>query len=427
MQPQPNIAQEMLADVVDIFECCLLTWDFLPVVLPAYLLAGAIAAFVPVEKVLRYLGYQAKRWMAYGTATFSGLVVSMCSCNIAPLALSIFKRGAGIGPAFAFLYAGPALNLVTLVWTFQLFGALFGFWRIGGTILSALIIGIVMSWLFRKEEEERSKLWAATNPANPVLPDGGEVTVLLPELERQHPYRSWVVMGCLMVLLILGAKGLPWALRLPALVGCAFALIWVLSRWFEPQEVKEWLWESWRFMKMTLPILIPAILLIAFAARKVPIDWFTTTAEGHKPFFFLGDNSLRATVLASIFGSLMYFPILTEIPFVKAFLKQGMGVAPAMAILLGGPGVSLPGAILIARFFGWKKMLVYEALEISLDIAVAYSFGRLFGDYQCPCLTGAERHANVEWVAVATTIIAVAVIAAIFIALQRTRAQKQAS
>ncbi len=411
MQPQPNIAQEMLADAVDIFQCCILTWDFLPVVLPAYLLAGAISAFVPVDKVLRYLGHQAKQWIAYGTAIFSGIVVSMCSCNIAPLAMSIYKRGAGIGPAFAFLYAGPALNLVTLVWTFQVFGGLFGLWRVGGTIVSALIIGIVMAWLFRGEENRGTQATVATN--------GGTAVFALSEFEQRYPYRRWFIMACLMVLLVLGAKGLPWALRIPALIGCTFALIYAFSNWFEPYEVKEWLLESWRFMKMTLPILVPAILLIAFAARKVPIDWFVTTAEGHKPFFFLGDNSLKATTLASIFGSLMYFPILTEIPFVKAFLKQGMGVAPSMAILLGGPGVSLPGAILIARFFGWKKMLIYETLEISLDIAVAYSFGVLFGNYQCPCLTGAERHANIEWVTVASAIIATAIIATVLIAWRR--------
>lgn len=411
MEPQPNIAKEMLADVVNIFECCILTWDFLPVVLPAYLLAGAIAAFVPVEKILRYLGYQAKRWIAYGTATFSGIVVAMCSCNIAPLAMSIFRRGAGIGPAFVFLYAGPALNLVTLVWTFQVFGGLFGVWRIGGIVVSGLIIGIVMSLLSRREEQQRQSSF--TQPDEPVL-DGG-----MSDLERKHPYRSWFIMASLILLLILGAKGLPWALRIPVLILCAASLVWMLNVWFETYEVKEWLWETWRFMKMTLPILLPAILLIAFAARKLPLNWFTLGVEGEKPFFFLGDNSLRSTFLASAFGSLMYFPILTEIPFVKAFLKQGMGVAPALAILMGGPGVSLPGAILIARFFGWKKMLIYEVLEISLNAAVAYTFGRLYGDYKCPCLTGAERHANVEWVAVASALIATAIIASVFLAWRR--------
>jgi uncharacterized membrane protein YraQ (UPF0718 family) len=411
VQPQPNLAQEMLADAIDIFQCCILTWDFLPVVLPAYLLAGAIAAFVPVEKVLRYLGAQARQWLAYGAGIFSGFIVSVCSCNIVPLGVSIHKRGAGIGPAFAFLYAGPSLNLVTLVWTFQVFGGLFGVWRLGGTIVSSLVIGLVMAWLFRQEERQRAQLAMADGPA----------PILLPEGEQRYPYRSWFVMACLMILLILGAKGLPWALRIPALIACTVALVWAFSQWFEPYEVKEWLWESWRFMKMTLPILVPAILLIAFAARKVPLEWFAVSAEGHKPFFFLGDNSLRATFLASVFGSVMYFPILTEIPFVKAFLKQGMGVAPAMAILLGGPGVSLPGAILIARFFGWKKMLVYEALEIGMDTLVAYSFGRLFGDYKCPCLTGAERHANLEWVTVASALIATAIIATTLVAWHRGR------
>ena len=130
----------MLADAVDIFECCILTWDFLPVVLPAYLLAGAIAAFVPVTKVLRYLGYQAKRWVAYGTAVCSGIVISMCSCNIVPLALSILRNGSGIGPAFALFSPCPALNLVTLVWTYQVF-VTFGTWRSFGTAFVALVIG----------------------------------------------------------------------------------------------------------------------------------------------------------------------------------------------------------------------------------------------------------------------------------------------
>lgn len=405
-----GLAQEMLADVVDIFQCCLLTWDFLPVVLPAYLLAGAIAAFVPVEKILRYLGAQAKRWIPYSVATLSGVVISMCSCNIVPLAMSIHRRGAGVGPAFALLYAGPALNLVTLIWTFQVFGGLFGIWRVAGTLFAALVIGLIMAGVVGHKGQKQ-----VGNPSDP----SGAVAISLPDLERKHPYRSWVVMGCLMILLILGAKGLPWALRVPALALCGLALIFTLNSWFTPHEVREWLWESWRFMKMTLPILLPAILLIAFVARKVPIEWFTVRVEGEKPLFFLGDNSLRATFFASAFGSLMYFPILTEVPFVKAFLKQGMGVAPAMAILLGGPGVSLPGAILIARFFGWKKMIVYEALEILLNTSIAYTFGYFFGDYRCPCLTGVERQVNVEWVTVASVLMATAVIAAIFIAWRR--------
>lgn len=423
MEPSTGLGRETLANAVDIFQCCILTWDFLPVVLPAYLLAGAIAAFVPVGKVLQYLGYQAKRWVAYGVATLSGIVISMCSCNIVPLALSIYKNGAGIGPAFALLYAGPALNIVTLVWTFQVFGGAFGFWRLGGTIVSALTIGLVMGLLFRREEQQREKTFASA--ASNI--ESSAIDLGVPDLEKKHPYRSWFVMGALVVLLILGAKGLPWALRIPVLVAVAAGLVWALNAWFEPHEVKEWLKETWGFLKLTLPILVPAIILIAIAARNTPLSWFTLSAEGGKPFFFLGDNSLRATTLASVFGSVMYFPILTEVPFVKAFLKQGMGVAPAMAILLGGPGTSIPGAILIARFMGWKKMLLYETLEVGLDVALAYGFGRVFGDYQCPCLTGVEQHANLEWVTVASGLIATAVAATIVLAWRRQRNRQAAA
>lgn len=414
MDPQTSLAQGMLADAVDIFECCILTWDFLPVVLPAYLLAGAIAAFVPVTKVLRYLGYQAKRWVAYGTAVCSGIVISMCSCNIVPLALSILRNGSGIGPAFALLFAGPALNLVTLVWTYQVFGGTFGTWRLFGTAFVALVIGGVMSLLFQREERKRQAEFAESGgPA--------ALELELPELEKQHPQRSWALMAGLMVILILGAKGLPWALRIPVLLACTGTLVWMLNAWFEPGEVKLWLRETWGFFKMTMPVLIPAILLIAIAARHVPLEWFTQRADGTTPFFYLGDNSLRSTTLASIFASLMYFPILTEVPFVKAFLKQGMGVAPSLALLMGGPGVSTPGALLLARALGWKKMLAYMALQITGTVGVAYAFGRIHGDYQCPCLTGAEQHVNLEWVTAASGIFAVFLLATVFLMWRRSR------
>ena len=398
---QEGFAQQMLSGAVDIFRCCIFTWDFLPVVLPAYLLAGAIVAFVPVAKVLRYLGYEAKRWVAYGAAVFAGLVIEICSCNIVPLAASIYRCGAGVGPTFSLLFAGPALNLVALVWTFQVFGVVFGMWRF-------------MAVAYRRDEKKRIADLAGDGEVARSLMDVEE-----PELEQRRPYRSWFVLASLMAVLVLGAKGIPWGFRIPMLLGCMGTLVWVLNTWFSPQEVRNWLWETWRFMKMTLPVLIPAILIIAYVAGKVPLEWFTERADGTRSFLFLGDNSLRATTLASAFGSVMYFPILTEIPFVKAFLKQGMGVAPAMALLMGAPGISLPGSILIARLLGWKKMLTYVLLEITLDAGVAYAFGRLYGDYRCPCLSGVEHQANMEWVTVASGLIAIAVMASVIIAWRR--------
>ncbi len=413
---QQGLAHQMLSGAVDIFKCCIFTWDFLPVVLPAYLLAGAIVAFVPVAKVLRYLGHEAKRSVAYGAAVFAGLVVEICSCNIVPLAASIYRTGAGIGPTFTLLFAGPALNLVPLVWTFQVFGAAFGVWRFLGVVLSSLLVGFLMAGLYHGEEKKRVQR-LSSGEEGPV----GLMDIEEPELEQQRPYRSWVVLGALMAVLVLGAKGVPWAVRVPVLLGCMGTLVWVLNSWFTAQEVRNWLVETGRFMKTTLPILIPAILVIAYVAGKVPLELFTERADGQRSFFFLGDNSLRATFLASTFGSFMYFPILTEIPFVKAFVKEGMGVAPALALLMGAPGISLPGGILIGRMLGWKKMLIYVALEIGLNTTVAYAFGRLYGDYKCPCLTGVERHANLEWVTVASGLITVAVVASVVIAYRRQK------
>lgn len=414
-----HLAQRMLGDAVDIFQCCILTWDFLPVVLPAYLLAGAIAAFVPISKILRYLGYQARRSVAYAVAVVSGTVVSLCSCNIVPLVLSIYERGAGIGPAFALLYAGPTLNLVALVWTFQVFGGVFGLWRLGGTVVSALVIGGLMALIYGKDEKRRRAQFLAAGADDPAAGTDFD----LPELERRHPLRSWFVTAALLAMVIMGAKGIPWAVRVPALALCAAALVWALARWFEPAEVRSWLRESLALMKVTLPVLIPAILVIAFVARRVPLEWFTLRADGSHPAFYLGDNSLRSTFLASLFGSVMYFPILTEVPFVKAFLKQGMGIAPGMAVLIGGPGASFPGALILARFVGWRMMVIYETLEILLDTGIAYFFGLFYGDYHCPCMAGAERHTSLEWVTTASGLIAVAAIAAAFVAWRRQPAR----
>lgn len=371
-----------LGQFVDIFKCCIFTWDFLPVVLPAFLLAGAIAAFIPAERILRYVGYRAKQVWAYLTACFSGFVISMCSCNIVPVALSIYRRGAGIGPAFAFLYAGPAINVVTLAWTFQVIGLKMGLWRTFAVPVIGIVIGLTMQFLFRGEEKARREHFAS----NDDDPPAEATTVAIESAKDVSLHHAMAVIVILLGILLLGAQGLPWSFRIPTLVLLTTALIIVLRQWFTADQVRMWLYETWDFMKMVLPIVIPALLVIAFIAWNIPIQWITK---------YLSHNSVRDTYIAAIFGSLMYFPILTEVAFAKAFLKQGMAVAPALAILLNGPGVSLPGALLLLKLFGWKKMLVYEFLEIVLGGAVALLFGKLYGDYTCPCQIGTMPPPNV--------------------------------
>jgi len=389
-----------LGQVIDVFKCCIFTWDFLPVVLPAFLLAGAISAFVPTRQILSYLGYRANPMKAYFAASLGGFVLSTCSCNIVPIALSTYKRGAGIGPAFTFLFCGPAINLVTLAWAFKVIGFKMGLWRALSVPLIGIAMGVVMYLLFRREELERQRT-AKDDPQEiaSLAGQGGEV-------QMKH---AMSVIILLLGIMLLGAAGLPWAFRIPVLLVFAIALIMVLERWFTVEHIKLWISETWLFMRSILPVIVPAILAVAFIARLIPIRWITE---------YLSENTAAATYMAAAFGSLMYFPILTEVAFVKAFLKQGMAVAPALAILLNGPGVSLPGAILIGKFFGWKKAVVYELLEMFLGGSVGFLFGKIHGDYVCPCQVGGVSPPNV-WLIMAMLVMVFVALVSSFILLLR--------
>lgn len=363
-----------MTHIVDVFKCCILTWDFLPVVLPAFLIAGAVPVFVSTAAVLKYLGYKAKPVWAYLTASFSGVVLSSCSCNIVPMALSIFKRGAGLGPAFTFLFAGPAINFVTMVWVFQVVGLKMGLWRGLAVPIIAIATGVIMRFVFWREDFQRRLDFEAQAQQ-------------LVEVQEDGHQGSHVasLFGLLMGILLLGARGVPAVIKLPAMVILGGILAWKLVEWFTSEELSDWIHETGNFLKMVLPILIPAILVIGFLQNnQTTWNWLYQHI-----YPLMGTNTLKSSFNAAVFGSVMYFPILTEVALTKALLKEEMiAVGPALAILLNGPGVSLPGAILLVKLFGWKKTLVYEVLEILLGTAVAFAFGRLYGQYVCPCQKG---------------------------------------
>lgn len=363
-----------IAGIVDVFKCCILTWDFLPVVLPAFLIAGAIPVFVQTRHVLRFLGYRAKPAVAYATASMSGVVLSACSCNIVPLALSIYKRGAGIGPAFAFLYAGPAINVVTLVWVFQVVGLKMGIWRALLVPMIAILTGLIMQVLFWREDAARRTELEAQVETGDTTDDG--------QARGSHVLALFAI---LVGVMILGARGVPLALKVSSMAVLGGILAVQLPRWFTREQVAEWLSETAHFLKMVLPVLIPAILVIGYLQNnKTTWNWLYQHI-----YPLMGENGLRQSFNAAVFGSVMYFPILTEVALTKALLKEEMvAVGPALAILLNGPGVSLPGAILLIKLFGWKKTVIYEALEIGFGTLAAYWFGTFYGQYHCPCQSG---------------------------------------
>ena len=355
------LATSTLDGVLDIFSCCVLSWSILTVMLPAFLLGAAITSFVPSQCVLRLLGPKAPQPQAYGAAIASGMVLSLCSCNVVPLFVSIWAGGAGIGPAFAFLYAGPAINLVSIAFTCRVIGMGIGLFRVVAVALVALIVGLLMARIFGERKD--GPLPAATAVGTLSLGPSGRTT--------------GAILALLLYLLVLGSFELRLVSALllggPALLALALVCALGLARdhWF--------LWgrQTGSLLMKVIPILLPAVLIIGIAAQHVPL---TATR------WLSGSNGPARNLVAAAFGSFMYFPILTEVPFVKTMLKvMGMGIGPGMALLLTAPGLSLPGMLIVVREIGGKRLCVYVATIMALAAATGWFFGSEWGAYLCNC------------------------------------------
>ncbi|MEN6402543.1 MAG: permease [Armatimonadia bacterium] len=379
--PRP---QDTLLGVVDVFKCCVLSWKALTTMLPAFLLGGAIAAFAPTALVLRYLGARSNQPRAYATAAFSGVLLSLCSCNIVPLFMGIYRRGAGVGPAFTFLFAGPAINVVAMIFTFQVIGPTLGIWRSVGVPILAVIIGLFMAAIYGRENRDQEAL--------PTTGDAAHDTGV--------SWRLGALFSLLLAMVLFGAyqtdvvsKQFEQGSRagLPLLVGgmlaLGIAIIVLMKKAFDLEERKLWWAESWALIKLVIPVLLPAILIIGVIATYIdvkPVYQFVGPTPEGSGFW----TTLRPILNATLFGEVMYFPILTEVAFTKAFLKLGMDIGPALALLISGPGTSLPGFIVLGRAIGWRKALVYELMVVIVTAAFALFFATGAGQYVCQCMLG---------------------------------------
>jgi uncharacterized membrane protein YraQ (UPF0718 family) len=297
-----------------------------------------------------------------------------------PLFASILNRGAGIGPAFTFLYAGPAINLISAVFTFKVIGPILGVWRLIGILAISIILGLFMEIIFR----QKNKIAAAS-------------AVL--ETEKMNKGRLLLLFVLLFAILITGSMLVPSDLtqpltkeqiyfRLGMFFIFVFLVCWLVATNFKKTELLDWLKQTYRFLKMIMPVFIISVLFIGLIVNYVDIRWIHNLlaakkdALGNRLFF----PTLQSTFFGTLFGELMYFPILTETAFTKAFLKLGMDIGPALAVLLAGPGTSLPGFILIARFTGWKKVCAYFIISVILELTFATVVAMSQGDYICACL-----------------------------------------
>jgi len=343
---------------------------------PAFFIAGAIGQFVSQGAVMKYLGSTAKRPVAYGVASVSGGILAVCSCTVLPLFGSIYKRGAGLGPASAFLYSGPAINILAMILTARVLGLQLGIARIVGAVVFAVVIGLLMAVIFRKEEAAR-----AANGPDPFAAAGSAASG-----NDRQPWQDASFLGTMIAILVFANWGAPnrevgffatvWAIHW-YLVGAALLLLfWMIWRWYDREELKAWVLGSWEFAKQILPLLLGGVLVAGWLMGRPGHD------SGLMPDAWVagavGGDSLAANLLASVAGALMYFATLTEIPILQGLLGSGMGKGPALALLLAGPALSLPSMIVINSYLGTKKTVVYVGLVVVMATFTGFVFGAFF-------------------------------------------------
>ena len=338
--------------------------------IPAFFVAGAICNFLSRNAIIKYFGAGANKILSYSVASVSGAILAVCSCTVLPLFASIYKTGAGIGPATAFLYSGPAINVLAIVLTARVLGWQLGLARIVGAVIFALVIGVLMAVIFRESEQERQSELVTAPSAKEENRSGLQnlfyfiVLVLTlifmawaePEQAEGIWYQifqiRWYLTGALLVILVV-----------------------MLVKWFNKQELKEWLDETWNFTEMIAPLLFVGVLIAGFLmgrpgteAGLIPEQYVAN---------FVGGNSISANFIASILGAFMYFATLTEVPILEGLMGLGMGDGPALSLLLAGPALSLPNMLVIHSVLGTKKTSVFIVLVVIMATISGMIYGNL--------------------------------------------------
>ncbi|ERP30999.1 permease [Chitinivibrio alkaliphilus] len=379
--------------------------------IPAFFIAGAIGVFISKGSVMKYLGARAHKGIAYGVASVSGGILAVCSCTVLPIFSGIYKMGAGLGPATTFLYAGPAINVLAIILTARVLGLEMGIARAVGAIVFSIIIGIIMSFVFRREEKEKGDVQMAfpdEETPRSLLQNALFFASLVGILVfanweaagQSHGlwafiYQSkWILtalftltMGILLVrwfdfaLWKIGAIALPvgiLAALFPHTPLFAFSAGIVGLSWFtstDTGETREWFSQSWDFAKQIFPLLFVGVIVAGLLLGRpdseglIPSAWIETA---------VGGNTLGATFFASLAGALMYFATLTEVPILEGLINSGMGKGPALALLLAGPALSLPNMLVIRSVLGTKKTLVFVFLVVIMATVSGLIYGQFF-------------------------------------------------
>ncbi|MFZ0034153.1 MAG: permease [Sedimentisphaerales bacterium] len=386
-------------------------------IVPALFIAGAIITFLSQESVMRYLGPKANPILAYGVASVSGCILAVCSCSVLPMFAGIYQLGAGLGPATAFLYSGPAINVLAIFLTARVLGFDIGLWRAVGSIVFSVVIGVLMAVIFRKTEKAKT-----------------EAALQMPQSEKPHRHigKNGLFLAAMLLFLIfsdwfnpgkvtvtttdgrtfnavvlnetkdavhfqleenLGELKASDKLDLPKLDiakttdrpswimtvyhirwylagACGLAVLFMALGWFEKDELRLWMSNTWDFAKMLVPLLYGGVFIVGFISVLIPEKQVAQ---------WVGDNSLSSNLIASVIGAFWYFATLTEIPITQALMSLGMHKGPVLALLLAGPALSLPSIIVLFKIMGYKKTIVFTTLVIVMSAIVGMFFGTFWG------------------------------------------------
>ena len=374
-------------------------------VVPALFIAGAVVTFLSQASVLRYLGPRSNKPLAYSVASVSGGILAVCSCSVLPVFAGIYRLGAGLGPATAFLYSGPAINILAIFLTARILGISIGLWRAVGAVAFAFVIGLLMALLFRREEQARIEaeaqlpepeapkrpLWKTSaffaclvaflvfsdwyNPGDVMVRplqetrdevmfqlkedwadhrSGDKITLAKRDLAGVQEVKTWVIAVHHVKWWLAGAMGL--------------AVLVMNRRWMDHEETSQWMRNTWDFAKLLVPLLFGGVFVVGFIGALIPDTYVAS---------LVGDNSLKSNLVASVIGAFWYFATLTEIPICEALGKLGMAPGPMLALLLAGPAVSLPNMLVLRSVMGTKKMLVFCGLTIVMATLTGLIYGAL--------------------------------------------------
>jgi len=315
---------------------------------PAFFLAGAIASLFSKESVLRYFGADAPKYLSYSVASVSGVLLAVCSCTVLPLFAGIYKRGAGIGPASAFLFSAPAINLLAIVYTAKIIGFDIGAARAVAAVSMSIVTGLVMAMVFRSEDEAKGRMVSAA----------GESEI--------NPLHQTAIFVLLLAILVLGGIISTWMWRGIVIGPLTLLTVYASRTWFDDEQIHDWLYETWDLTKKIFPLLLVGVFFAGIIVELVPSDLVVR---------FVGGNSIQSNLIASVAAALMYFATLTEVPIIDSLMKLGMGAGPVLAMLLAGPALSLPNMIVISRVMGVRKASVYIATTVTMATTAGFVAG----------------------------------------------------